>query len=93
MVELLEDRLSPATLLVTNTNDSGTGSLRAAILTSTGTTGRNDTIQFLPTIDGQTISLSTFVNDTSTGSTMAGPSAFFINNLDTLVIDGQTGLT
>ena len=27
------------------------------------------------------------------GSTEAGPSAFFITNNDTLTIDGQTGLT
>jgi Bacterial Ig-like domain (group 3) len=98
-LEWLEDRLAPAILMVTNTNDSGTGSLRDAILANinhttdglnqTGT--GNDTIQFDPSIDGKIINLSTAFVDAS--GTMAGPSAFFINNNDTLVIDGQTGLT
>jgi hypothetical protein len=102
MAELLEGRLAPATLIVNSLADntpSGDGlvSLREAILASvnhttddlaqTGT--GNDTIQFSATIDGGTISLSTSIND----ATVAGPSAFLISNSDTLVIDGQTGLT
>ena len=59
---------------------------------SGGGTG-NDTIQFSASIDGGIINLKSFVNDVSVGSTIAGPSALFINNNDTLVIDGQTGLT
>ncbi|HLJ95402.1 MAG TPA: choice-of-anchor Q domain-containing protein [Gemmataceae bacterium] len=43
-LEILEDRLAPATLTVINTNDSGTGSLRAAI--SAANSG--DTINFDP---------------------------------------------
>ena len=59
-----------------------------------GTLGSgNDIIRFSPSIDGGTISLSTFLNDVTNGSTMAGPSAFFVSNHDTLVIDGETGLT
>jgi hypothetical protein len=105
-LELLEDRLAPATFIVNSTADSATSSvgtvtLREAITASenhtqvngTGPTGTgNDTIQFSSSIDGQTISLGNSVNDLSNTSTMAGPSAFFISN-DTLVIDGQTGLT
>jgi hypothetical protein len=105
-VEFLEVRLAPAILLVNSFADntpSGDGlvSLREAISASVnhtmddlGQTGTgNDTIQFDPSIDGKTIGLTTPVNDLSANSTMAGPSAFFINNNDTLVIDGQTGLT
>src|SRR5262249_41374194 len=47
---------------------------------------------FSSAIDGQTITLTSSVNDLSVGSTMAGPSAFFIKN-ETLIIDGLTGLT
>jgi hypothetical protein len=47
---VLEDRTVPSTFLVTNTNDSGTGSLRQAILNAnaanTGTAGNPDLIQF-----------------------------------------------
>jgi hypothetical protein len=101
VVEWLEDRLVPATLMVTSTDDSGIGTLRDAITASVnrttdllGQTGTgNDTIRFSATIDGQTIGLTTFVNDVTAGSTMAGPSAFFINHTTTLVIDGLTGLS
>src|SRR4051812_33901483 len=74
-LEFLEDRLAPATLMVTSPNDSGAGTLRAAILNSVNRTGGgtgSDTIRFsAATMDGQTIRLSTFVN-------VAGPSAFLI---------------
>src|SRR5262245_6019305 len=86
-VELLEDRLAPATLTVTNTDNSGDGSLRQAILDSINTTG-NDRIQFDPAIDGQTISLFSFGND----GTGIGCSALLITS-GTLTIDGLTGLT
>lgn len=41
----LEDRLAPATFTVTNTNDNGAGSLRAALNSANNTAGA-DTIQF-----------------------------------------------
>jgi titin len=44
-LESLEDRLTPSTFTVTNTNDSGAGSLRQAILSSNATPG-NNTITF-----------------------------------------------
>jgi hypothetical protein len=91
-VESLEGRYAPATFLVTSPNDSGAGTLREAIASGFNNGPGSDTIQFSAALDGQTISLTTFVNDVSAGSKMAGPSAFFITN-STLVIDGLTGLT
>ena len=44
-VERLEDRITPTNFLVTNTDDSGAGSLRQAILDANATVG-TDTIQF-----------------------------------------------
>ena len=44
-VESLEDRLAPATFTVVNTNDSGLGSLRQAIVRANATPG-SDTINF-----------------------------------------------
>ena len=63
--------------------------LRDAINTAVS----GDTIQFDPGIDGGTIALSQYSNDTSLGSTEFGPSAFFISHGTTLFIDGETGLT
>src|SRR6266851_10414559 len=49
-LEQLEDRTVPSTFTVTNTNDSGAGSLRQAILdantSATGTAASPDLIQF-----------------------------------------------
>ncbi len=45
-LETLEDRELLATLLVINTNDSGVGSLRQAILDSNASVGVIDTINF-----------------------------------------------
>ena len=45
LVEALEDRLAPATFTVTNTNDSGAGSLRASIASANAAAGA-DTIAF-----------------------------------------------
>jgi hypothetical protein len=53
-LEALEDRLVPSTLTVTNTNDKGPGSLRATITDA----GSGDTIVFDPSLDGQTITLT-----------------------------------
>ena len=79
-----------ATHTVTNSNDSGAGSLRAQI--ATAATG--DTIVFDAALDGATISLTTFVNDLTTGSKQFGPSAFFITGSQALTIDATAnGLT
>src|SRR5262245_2477530 len=53
-VERLEDRITPTNFLVTNTDDSGSGSLRQAILDANATSG-TDTIQFSMGSGSQTI--------------------------------------
>ena len=58
-VEGLEDRTVPSTFLVTNTADSGPGSLRQAILDANAQAGA-DVIQFAPSFSSgpQTITLT-----------------------------------
>jgi hypothetical protein len=53
-LETLEDRTVPSTLTVLNNLDSGAGSLRAAITAARD----SDTIVFAPTLEGQTITLT-----------------------------------
>jgi hypothetical protein len=53
-LEALEDRTVPSTFTVTNTNDSGMGSLREALTISKN----GDTVQFASTLSGQTIKLT-----------------------------------
>jgi hypothetical protein len=53
-LERLEDRTVPATLTVANTNDSGPGSLRAEVAAAQW----GDTVEFSPSIAGQTITLT-----------------------------------
>ena len=55
-VESLEDRLAPATFTVTNTNDAGAGSLRAAISSANAAVG-TDTVAFAIGSGLQTINL------------------------------------
>ena len=55
-VEWMEDRTLLSTFLVTNTDDSGPGSLRQAILDSNAATGTTNTIDFdIPGSGVQTI--------------------------------------
>jgi hypothetical protein len=56
VVELLEDRVTPSTFLVVNTNDTGPGSFRQAIIDANANPGA-DSIQFnIPGFGVQTIS-------------------------------------
>ncbi len=71
----LEDRITPNTYTVTNTNDSGSGSLRQALLAADGNSGA-DTIVFSPLFNTpQTIALTggeILINDSVT---IQGPGA------------------
>ena len=67
-LESLEPREVPAILTVTNDNDSGLGSLRAAIILA-NRTAASDTIIFTREMT---------INLTTTGNNTIGPSAFAI---------------
>jgi hypothetical protein len=73
-LEMLEDRRLPSTLTVTNTLDSGKGSLRYEIAQAEKHPA-NDTIVFAPSLDGQTITLTSGELDITTGLTIQGPGA------------------
>jgi hypothetical protein len=70
-LEALEDRWLPSTLTVLNTNDSGPGSLRAEIAAAQS----GDTIQFAPSLSGQTIMLLHSELVINKNLTIQGPSA------------------
>jgi hypothetical protein len=61
----------PSTLTVTNNLDSGTGSLRADIAAA----HNGDTIVFAPSLDGQTITLTSGELLIRKNLTIAGPGA------------------
>src|SRR5262249_11020860 len=70
-LEGLEDRTVPSTLTVSNTADSGAGSLRAAIAGATA----GDTITFAPQLAGQTINLTSGELEIAKALTITGPGA------------------
>jgi predicted outer membrane repeat protein len=70
-LEALEERYLLSTLTVLNTNDSGAGSLRADIAAA----HNGDTIVFAPSLDGQTITLTSGELLIRKNLTIAGPGA------------------
>ena len=91
-LEVLEDRLAPASFTVVNTADSGFGSLRAAV-DAANIFGGSNTINFAPAAAGQTITLA--ANDTNHPFAF-GPTALVIVPGDNLTIVGdpsQAGVT
>jgi hypothetical protein len=86
LLEVLETRVAPATFTVTNTSDSGAGSLRQAILDANAASGA-DTIVFGPLFTTpQTISLTTTPDTTN-------PSALTITDSVTITGPGANLLT
>jgi hypothetical protein len=98
-LEALEERWLPSTLTVTNSSDSGKGSLRYEIAHAS----RNATINFAPSLNGQTITLTSGELDVTTGVTIAGPGAgqltisggnhsrvFDVNSTAPVVLSGLT---
>jgi hypothetical protein len=77
-LESLNDRWVPSTLTVQNNLDSGTGSLRAAIAAAHS----GDTIGFAPSLNGQTINLTSGELLIKKNLTITGPGA------DQLTISG-----
>ncbi len=70
-LEALEDRTVLSPLLVTNNHDSGAGSLRYEIAQAVS----GDTIQFAPSLDGQTIPLTSGELDITQNLDIDGPGA------------------
>lgn len=85
--DILEDRLAPATLTVTNLKDSGAGSLRAAIA-SANATDAADTIVFAPALAGGAINLTSGTLLITKPLTVSAPATGFI----TLQTNGNTDL-
>ena len=81
----LEERTLLSVLTVTNTNDSGMGSLRAEVAAAQS----GDTIVFSPKVRGQTITLTSGpIVDTGIGLTIQGPGA----GLVTVSGNNQSGI-
>jgi hypothetical protein len=78
--------VAQAVTTVTNTNDSGAGSLRAAIVAANGAPSPGGTIDFAPGLSG-TITLTTGVLPITQSVTIAGPGA------GTITIDGNDSTT
>src|SRR6516162_2363451 len=70
-LEILEDRTVPSTLTVTNNLDSGAGSLRDAIKNANS----GDMIVFAPSLNGQTITLTSGELAFSKSLDIEGPGA------------------
>src|SRR5205814_245931 len=88
VLEAMEDRLSPATFMVTTLADTGAGSLRAAVDAANAAGGTN-LITIAPTIAGGTITL--VANDTNNPFAF-GPTALAIGTptrADNLTIQGD----
>ena len=81
----LEERTLLSVLTVTNTNDSGSGSLRAEVAAAQS----GDTIVFSPKVRGQTITLTSGpIVDTGINLTLHGPGA----GLVTVSGNNQSGI-
>ena len=84
VVELLEDRVVPATFTVRNPHDAGAGSLRQAILNAEATAATLDTIVFSASMANKTINLMT------RGGTDFGPNALQVTTPIKIVGSNQT---
>jgi hypothetical protein len=87
-LDSLEDRLLLSTYLVTNTNDSGPGSLRQAILDSNGDPGKN-TIDFSIDSGVQTISPATALPTITVPVVIDGTSQPGSGNTPRIELDGS----
>lgn len=86
-VEGLEDRLAPATFNVTNTNNSGAGSLRTAIIQANNTAGA-DVINFAIGTGGQRINLLSKLPTITETVTIDGNTQPGFTNTPLIVLNG-----
>ena len=84
-LEALEDRTLLSSFLVTNLNDSGTGSLRNAIA-GANAAGGNNLITFASNLNGGVVDLKSF--DTSASGEILGLAAFSV--FDNITIQGPS---
>src|SRR6516165_12039482 len=88
-LDFLEDRLLLSTYMVTNTNDSGPGSLRQAIMDSNGNGGPN-VIDFSINSGQQTIIPRTFLPAATTPVTIDGTSQPGYSGTPLIELDGAS---
>jgi hypothetical protein len=106
MIEILESRIAPATFTVLNTDDSGAGSLRQAILDANAAAGADfinfdipgnflhtiKPLTFLPAITGA-VTMNGYTQDGSIPNTApVGTNAVINIALDGINLDGSNGL-
>ena len=70
-LDMLEGRALLSTLTVTSPADSGPGTLRAEVIAAAS----GDTINFAPSLDGQTITLTSVIYESGKSLNIAGPGA------------------
>ena len=83
-VEALESRTLLTSFLVTNVNDAGSGSLRAAIISANGSPGQ-DLIRFDESLTGATIALDSSLPYITDPVVIRGS----VRSFDAITIDGQ----
>ena len=90
-LEVLEDRTVLSTLTVINTNDSGPGSLRQAILDANSNGATTNTIQFAPALAGQTITLTSGELDITKSLNIVGSAETISGNNSSRVFAFDSG--
>jgi hypothetical protein len=91
-IEVLEDRTLPSTLTVTSAADKGSGSLRDTITNAKS----GDTILFAPSLNGQTITLTSDQLTLNKSLDIEGPGAGLLalsGNDTNRIFDINEGLT
>ncbi|MDB6174135.1 MAG: Na-Ca exchanger/integrin-beta4 [Chthoniobacteraceae bacterium] len=88
LIECLEARIAPATIVVTSVADAGTGSLRQAIIDANQAQGGDEIIFDLPTAGSHTIVLHSALPVISDLLKLIAP-AFEYANPPTIVLDGS----
>ena len=89
-IEDLEDRLAPATFTVTNTNNGGTGSLRAAIVSANATAGADAITFSIPASGVQKINLLSALPAITEELTLDGTTQSGFTTTPVIVLNGAS---